>query len=78
MLACFLFVTFFIVNVKIIKKTLGCKKIAKMLDIEMVREPSRLQELIDNQQKRRKDVGIVNQVVEADQAWRNCKFSLVF
>ena len=49
-----------------------------MLDIEMVREPSRLQELIDNQQKRRKDVGIVNQVVEADQAWRNCKFSLVF
>jgi len=47
-----------------------------MLDIEMVREPSRLQELIDNQQKRRKDVGIVNQVVEADQAWRNSRFAL--
>ena len=43
-----------------------------MLDIEMVREPTRLQELKDNQEKRRKDAGIVQNVVDADKAWRNC------
>ena len=57
---------------KIKKKILGCKNIAKMLDIEMVREPTRLQELKDNQEKRRKDAGIVQNVVDADKAWRNC------
>jgi len=42
----------------------------------MVREPSRLQELRDNQFKRRKDVGIIEKVVEADKDWRNTRFLL--